>query len=189
NKANFVSCSQQTYVHKYDVLAGIKDGGTFLLNTIWDAAELEQNLPASMKRTLAQKHIQFYTINAVKIAQDIGLGGRFNMIMQSAFFKLADIIPVEDAVKYLKDAVVTNYGKKGQKVVDMNNAAIDQGVSQIVKIDIPAAWADATDAPEAQKDVPEFITKLQKPINAQEGDSLPVSAFLGLEDGAFPQGT
>ena len=189
NKANFVSCSQQTYVHKYDVLAGIKDGGTFLLNTIWDAAGLEQNLPASMKRTLAKKHIQFYTINAVKIAQDIGLGGRFNMIMQSAFFKLADIIPVEDAVKYLKDAVVTNYGKKGQKVVDMNNAAIDQGVSQIVKIDIPAAWADATDAPEAQKDVPEFITKLQKPINAQEGDSLPVSAFLGLEDGAFPQGT
>ena len=189
NKANFVSCSQQTYVHKYDVLAGIKDGGTFLLNTIWDAAGLEQNLPASMKRTLAKKHIQFYTINAVKIAQDIGLGGRFNMIMQSAFFKLADIIPVEDAVKYLKDAVVTNYGKKGQKVVDMNNAAIDQGVSQIVKIDIPAAWADATDAPEAQKDVPEFITKLQKPINAQEGDRLPVSAFLGLESGAFPQGT
>lgn len=189
NKANFVSCSQQTYVQKYDVLAGIKEGGTFLLNTIWDAAGLEANLPAAMKRTLAQKQIKFYTINAVKIAQEIGLGGRFNMIMQSAFFKLADIIPVEDAVKYLKDAVVTNYGKKGQKVVDMNNAAIDEGIAQVVAVDIPAAWAKAADAPQAAQDVPEFITKLQQPINRQDGDSLPVSAFAGLEDGAFPQGT
>ena len=128
NKADFVSCSNQSYVFKYNVLEGLKPGSTFLLNTIWSPEEVETHLPAAYKRYIANNDIKFYTINAVKIAQEIGLGGRTNMIMQSAFFKLANIIPIDDAIKYLKDSVVTSYGKKGQKVVDMNNAAIDQGV-------------------------------------------------------------
>ncbi len=189
NKAAFVSCSQQSYVHKYNVLAGLKKGGSFLLNTLWTPEELDANLPASMKRYIAQNDIQFYTIDAVDMAQKIGLGGRFNMIMQAAFFKIADIIPIEDAVAYLKAAVVSAYGNKGQKVVDMNNAAIDGGVSGIVKIDVPQSWADAVDEPVPAKDVPEFVTKILDPVNAQEGDSLPVSTFIGLEDGAYPQGT
>lgn len=189
NKAAFVSCSQQSYVYKYDVLSGLKKGGSFLLNTLWSPEELDKNLPAAMKRYLAANDIHFYTIDAVNIAQKIGLGGRFNMIMQAAFFKIADIIPVEDAVRYLKDAVVTSYGKKGQKIVDMNNAAIDAGVSGSVKIDVPAAWVQAVDEVVSQTEVPEFVSKILEPINAQAGDSLPVSSFLGLEDGAFPQGT
>ena len=190
NKADFIACHNQSYVTKYDVLAGLKKGGNFLLNCSWNAEELEANLPANMKRTLAKKEANFYTIDAVKIAQEIGLGGRINMIMQSAFFKIANIIPVEDAVAYLKDAVVKSYGNKGQKVVDMNNAAIDQGVGAIVKIDIPAAWADAVDAEEAAKaQVPEYISKILEPMNRQEGDSLPVSAFVGIEDGTYPLGS
>ena len=142
-----------------------------------------------MKRYIAQNDIKFYTIDAVGIAQRIGLGGRINMIMQSAFFKLAQIIPVDEAVKYLKDAVVTSYGKKGEKVVAMNHAAIDQGVAEVTAIDVPASWAAAADAVSETTMVPKFVKKLLEPINRQEGDSLPVSAFIGLEDGAFPVGT
>ena len=189
DKAAFVACHNQSYVMKYNVLSGLKKGGIFLLNCIWKPEELEQELPAAMKQYLAKNEIRFYTIDAVGIAQSIGLGGRINMIMQAAFFKLANIIPVDDAIKYLNAAVVTSYGKKGEKVVNMNNDAIDKGVEGIVKIDIPAAWANATDAPATKANVPEFISKILEPINAQEGDSLPVSAFLGLEDGAYPQGT
>ena len=158
--------------------------------TASNAEELEANLPANMKRVLAQKEANFYIIDAVKIAQEIGLGGRINMIMQSAFFKIANIIPVEDAVAYLKDAVVKSYGNKGQHIVDMNNAAIDQGVNAIVKVEIPAAWADAQDeAVEAKAEVPEYISKILEPMNRQEGDSLPVSAFVGIEDGTYPLGS
>lgn len=189
DKADFIACHNQSYVYKYDVLAGLKKGGNFLLNTIWSPEEIEEKLPAAMKRYIAKNDINFYTLNAVKIAQGIGLGGRVNMICQAAFFKIANIIPVEDAVKYLKDAVVTNYGKKGQKVVDMNNAAIDQGVGAIVKIDVPAAWADAKDEVKEEKAKPKFITDLLEPINRQEGDKLPVSAFEGKEDGTYPLGT
>ncbi|MCR3757751.1 pyruvate:ferredoxin (flavodoxin) oxidoreductase [Clostridium felsineum] len=189
DKADFIACHNQSYVYKYDVLAGLKKGGNFLLNTIWTPEEIEEKLPAEMKRYIAKNDINFYTLNAVKIAQAIGLGGRVNMICQAAFFKIANIIPVEDAVKYLKDAVVTNYGKKGQKVVDMNNAAIDQGVGAIVKIDVPAAWTDAKDAPKEEVAKPKFITDLLEPINRQEGDKLPVSAFEGKEDGTYPLGT
>ena len=189
NKASFVSCSQQSYVHKYNVLAGLKKGGSFLLNTVWTPEELERNLPAAMKRYLADKDIHFYTINAVAIAQKIGLGGRINMIMQAAFFKIANIIPVADAAKYLKDAVVASYGKKGERVVAMNQAAIDQGITEIVSIAVPPSWQAATDGPAQKMAVPEFVTKLLEPINAQEGDSLPVSAFTGLEAGAYPPGT
>ena len=190
NKADFVSCSNQSYVHKYNVLDGLKPGSTFLLNTIWTPEELDEKLPGSYKRFLANNNIKFYTINAVGIAQEIGLGGRINMIMQAAFFKLANIIPVEDAVKYLKDAVVTSYGKKGQKVVDMNNAAIDKGVESIVKIDIPESWKDAKDEEvENNHKMTEFVKNIVIPMNRQEGDSLPVSTFMGMEDGTFEAGT
>ncbi|ADK14002.1 Pyruvate-flavodoxin oxidoreductase [Clostridium ljungdahlii DSM 13528] len=189
DKADFVAVHNQSYVHKYDVLAGLKKGGNFLLNTVWTQEELEKELPASMKKYIANNDIKFYTLNAVKIAQEIGLGGRINMICQSAFFKIANIIPIDDAVKYLKEAVVTSYGKKGQKVVDMNNAAIDKGVNAVVKIDVPASWKDTEDEAAATKELPKFIEKIVNPMNRQEGDKLPVSAFVGMEDGTFPAGT
>ena len=190
NKADFVSCSNQSYVHKYNVLDGLKPGASFLLNTIWTPEELEEKLPADYKRFIANNNIKFYTINAVAIAQEIGLGGRINMIMQSAFFKLANIIPVEDAIKYLKDAVVTSYGKKGEKVVNMNNAAIDKGVESIIEINIPASWKDAKDEEVADtKKKTDFVKNIVIPMNRQEGDSLPVSTFIGMEDGTFEQGT
>ena len=189
NKADFVACHNQSYVFKYNVLEGLKKGGKFLLNTIWTPEEIETNLPASYKKFIAENNIEFYTLNAVKIAQEIGIGGRINMIMQSAFFKIANVIPVEDAIKYLKEAVVTSYGKKGQKVVDMNNAAIDKGVESIVKIEVPTSWNGIIEEAAATVQVPEFISKIVNPMNRQEGDKLPVSAFIGMEDGTFPHGT
>ena len=189
NKADFVACHNQSYVNKYFVLDGLKKNGTFLLNTIWTPEEVAEHLPASYKRFLAENNIKFYTLNAVKIAQEVGLGGRINMIMQSAFFKLANIIPVEDAVKYLKDAVVTSYGKKGDKVVNMNHAAIDKGIDAIVEITVPAEWANAKDEVVEAKEVPAFIKNIVEPMNRLEGDKLPVSAFNGMEDGTFEPGT
>ncbi|SDN33184.1 pyruvate-ferredoxin/flavodoxin oxidoreductase, partial [Dendrosporobacter quercicolus] len=189
HKADFISCSQQSYVNKYDLLAGLKANGTFLLNCTWTEEELEEKLPGAMKRYIAENKINFYIVNAVKIAQDLGLGGRFNMIMQSAFFKLANIIPLENAVKYLKDAVVGSYGNKGQKIIDMNNAAIDQGIEASIKVAVPESWKGAADEAAAAKDAPEFIKNILEPMNRQEGDALPVSAFAGMEDGTFPVGT
>ncbi len=192
NKADFISCSKESYVHMYDLLAGLKKGGTFLLNTTWTVDELDANLPAAMRRYMAENDIKFYIINAVDIAQKIGLGGRFNMIMQSAFFKLTGIIPIDDAVKYLKKSVVDSYGNKGQKVVDMNNAAIDAGIdpNALIEVKVPEAWKDAKDEPVDTTGVPEFVTKIQNVMNRQEGDKLPVSAFAdGMEDGTFPSGT
>ena len=190
DKADFIACHNQAYVYKYDVLEGLKKNGKFLLNTIWTPEEVNEKLPASMKKYIAENNIEFYTLNAVKIAQEIGLGGRINMIMQAAFFKIANIIPVEDAVKYLKDAVVTSYGKKGEKVVNMNFAAIDKGVESIVKIEVPADWKDAKDeVKEDKENIPAFIKNIVEPINAQKGFDLPVSAFEGMEDGTFIPGT
>ena len=190
NKADFVSCSNQSYVHKYNVLDGLKPGSTFLLNTIWSPEELEEKLPAAYKRFIANNNIKFYTLNAVGIAQEIGLGGRINMIMQSAFFKLAKIIPLEDAIKYLKDAVVSSYGKKGQKVVDMNNAAIDKGVESVVEIQIPEAWKTAKDEEVvAPKNASQFVKDIVIPMNRLEGDNLPVSQFVDMADGTFEAGT
>ena len=189
NKADFISCSQQSYVYKYDLLAGLKKGGTFLLNTVWSDEELTQHLPAAMKRYIAKNEIQFYTVNAVSIAKGLGLGGRFNMVMQSAFFKLANIIPIETAVTYLKEAVVTSYGRKGQNIVDMNNGAIDQGIEALHKVEVPSSWADAQDEPQEKRDLPEFITEIQEVMNRQEGDKLPVSKFAGdRADGTYPLG-
>ena len=201
NKADFISCSQQSYVDKYDLLEGLKPGGTFLLNTKWSQSELDEKLPGSMKRFIAANNIQFYTINAVQLAQDIGLGGRFNILMQVAFFKLAQIIPLEKAEKYLRDAVVDAYGHKGSKIIEMNNAAITQGMQATVKVAVPTSWAQAENSQadqakfacacssELQKEVPAFINKILVPMNRQEGDKLPVSALVGQEDGTFPLGT
>ena len=187
--ADFVAVHNQSYVHKYDVTAGLKKGGTFLLNCNWSAEDLDAQLPGQLKRYIAKNDIKFYIIDAVKIAQEIGLGGRINMIMQSAFFKLADIIPLADAVKYLKDAVEHSYGKKGQNIVDMNNAAIDKGIDAIVSVDVPASWAEAGDTAAEAATGNEFIDKLLVPMNKLEGDKLPVSAFADYADGTFPSGT
>lgn len=187
--ADFISCSTQAYVHQYDLLRGLKKGGTFLLNTLWSKEELEANLPASMKQYMAKNDIHFYTINATAIAEEIGLGNRTNMIMQSAFFKLADVIPVDDAVKYLKESIVKSYGSKGEKVVNMNNQAVDKGIESLTKIEVPAEWATATDEAVAKKEIPEFIKNVVIPMNRQAGDDLPVSTFVGRENGEFPAGT
>lgn len=187
--ADFISCSNQSYVNMYDLTAGLKVGGSFLLNCTWSPEELDEKLPAKMKRSLALNKINFYTINAVQLAREIGLGNRTNMIMQSAFFKLAKVIPIEEAVDYMKAQIKKAYSKKGDKVVNMNNAAVDAGIDKLVRIDIPAAWADAQDEAAAEKDVPDFVKNILLPMNRQEGDNLPVSAFKGAEDGTFPSGT
>ncbi|GAA0121434.1 MAG: pyruvate:ferredoxin (flavodoxin) oxidoreductase [Clostridium argentinense] len=189
NHANYVGCHNQSYVNKYDVLSGIKDNGTFLLNCIWDNNDLEKHLPANMKRYIAEHNINFYTINAVKIAEQIGLGGRINMIMQAAFFKLADIIPIEEAVDHLKKAVVASYGKKGEKVVKMNHDAIDAGINSIVKVEVPESWKNAEDEIKPIQDRPDFIKNIVDVMNRQEGDKLPVSAFIDRADGTFEPGT
>ncbi|MDK2805479.1 MAG: pyruvate-ferredoxin/flavodoxin oxidoreductase [Thermoanaerobacterium sp.] len=189
NNADFVACHKQAYVYNYDVLAGLKKGGTFLLNCTWKPEELDEKLPASMKRYIAKNNINFYIINAVDIAKELGLGARINMIMQSAFFKLANIIPIEDAVKHLKEAIVKSYGHKGEKIVNMNYAAVDRGIDALVKVDVPASWADAEDEVKEERNVPDFIKNIADVMNRQEGDKLPVSAFVGMEDGTFPMGT
>ena len=190
DKADFIACHNQSYVHNYDVLEGLKPSGNFLLNCLWTEEELDAELPASMKKYLAQNNINFYIIDAVEIAEEIGLGGRINMIMQSAFFKIADIIPIADAVAYLKQAVEKSYGHKGEHIVKMNNAAIDHGLKSLVKVEIPAEWAQATeDETVAVSKNPEFIDNILIPMTRQEGDKLPVSAFVGMEDGTFPFGS
>lgn len=197
DESDFASCSQQSYVDKYDVIAGLRKGGNFLLNTSWSLEELDANLPASMKKYIADKNINFYTINATKIAEELGLGNRTNMIMQAAFFKLANVIPVEDAVKYLEDAIVKSYGKKGDKIVNMNKAAVQKGITSLEKVEVPASWSQASGESSCSAcsscsscgEKPEFITNVVEPMNRQEGDKLPVSTFVGREDGTFPHGT
>ena len=189
NEADFVACHNQSYVHQYDVTKGLKNGGTFVLNCIWDDAALEDNLPASLKQYIAKKKINFYTINATAIGEEIGLGNRINMIMQSAFFKLADVIPVEDAVAYLKKSITKTYGKKGEKIVKMNEEAVERGITGLHKVVVPAAWADAKDCGCKNKELPQFIEEIMIPMNRQEGDDIPVSKFVDIADGTFPSGT
>ncbi|HBF4730575.1 TPA: pyruvate:ferredoxin (flavodoxin) oxidoreductase, partial [Clostridioides difficile] len=189
DEADYIACHKQSYVYQYDLLKGLKKGGTFVLNTIWDQAGLEEHLPAHMKQYIAKNDIKFYTVNAVKLGQEIGLGNRINMIMQSAFFKLAEIIPEEDAVKYLKDSIVKAYGKKGEKIVNMNYAAVDAGINALVKVEVPASWENAVDTDKGEVKEPEFIKNILRPMTAQEGNNLPVSTFNGIEDGTFPCGT
>ncbi|MDR3091791.1 MAG: pyruvate:ferredoxin (flavodoxin) oxidoreductase [Clostridiales bacterium] len=188
--ADFAACHNQSYIDKYDMLSDLKDGGTFLLNCIWDENEVGRHLPAAMKRYMAEHNIKFYIIDGVNIAKKIGLGNRINSVLQAAFFKLTGIIPIEQAVEYMKKAIYKSYGKKGEKIVNMNYAAVDEGVAGVKEIKVPAEWKNASDeaAPEAAEK-PAFIRDIVEPINAQKGDSLNVSAFVGREDGTFPQGT
>lgn len=194
-KADFVACHNQAYMSKYDtIVSGVKNGGTFLLNTLWTNEELEEKLPAHVKRTIAANNIKFYTINAVKIARELGLGGRINMIMQSAFFKLANIIPVEDAVKYLKESAEKAYGKKGEKIVKMNFDAIDAGINALVEINIPESWKTAEDSKNVEgyrlaMEKTDFVKNILEPVNSLKGNTLPVSTFKGREDGTFEHGT
>lgn len=187
--ADFVACHNPSYVTMYDLMSTLKKNGTFLLNCAWDQELLEEKIPAAMKRYIAKNNISFYTIDAVKLAKEIGLGGRINTIMQSAFFKLANIIPVTDAVSYMKKAALKSYGSKGDAIVNMNYAAIDAGVDNAVKISVPASWANAADETTEGKARPDFIKNVTDVMNAQKGDNLPVSAFKGREDGTFPTGT
>lgn len=189
NEADFVACHKQSYVYQYDLLKGLKKGGKFVLNCQWKPEELDEKLPGNIKKYIADNNIDFYTINATDLAVEIGLGNRINMIMQSAFFKLANVIPVEDAVKYLKEAVVKSYGKKGEAVINMNYKAVDAGTDALVKINVPASWSNAKEEAAAAIEAPEFIKDILIPINRQDGDSLPVSAFVDKEDGTFPMGT
>ncbi len=189
NHADFVACHNQAYLRQYDMLKDLRKGGTFLLNCLWTPEEIENHLPAKVKRDLARKNINFYIIDGWKIASEIGLGGRINMIMQAAFFKLSEVMPLDDAIRYLKEGIEKTYKKKGQKIVDMNCAAVDKGITAIHKIEIPEDWADVQNPKEKYEELPEFIEEILIPMNHQEGDDLPVSAFSGREDGTFPSGT
>ena len=188
--ADFVACHKQEYVHLYDMVTELNPNGTFLLNTTWTVDELDEKLPAKLKRQLAAKNANFYIINGTAIAGEIGLGNRINTVLQAAFFKLANIIPIDQAVEYMKAAITKSYGKKGDTILNMNYAAVDRGVDGAVKVEIPASWATAedTEAAAARKKT-EFVKNIVEPMNAQEGDKLPVSAFSGREDGHFPTGT
>jgi pyruvate-ferredoxin/flavodoxin oxidoreductase len=186
---DFVACHVPSYLNKYDMLKGLKRGGIFLLNSIWDEEETKKNLPDHMKKYLAENEISFYIINATKIAMEIGLGSRTNSIMQSTFFKVSEVIPYDDAVDHMKKAIQKTYGKKGDLIVNMNNAAIDRG-GEVIRIEVPKQWADIKLKKETDKrDVPDFIKNVFDPINHLKGDMLPVSAFSGREDGTFPSGS
>ena len=188
NTPNFVACHVQAYLRMYDVLRGIQQGGTFLLNTIWEGEELAANLPNNVKKVLAEKQVKVFYINATKIAQEIGLGNRTNTILQSAFFRITEVIPVELAVEQMKKFIVKSYGKKGQDIIDKNYAAVDRG-GEYKELVVDAAWANLPADEVVANNDPEFINNVVRPINAQNGDLLPVSAFKGYEDGTWPQGT
>ncbi|NDV18599.1 pyruvate:ferredoxin (flavodoxin) oxidoreductase [Pseudodesulfovibrio sp. JC047] len=185
--ADYVACHNPSYVTQYNVLEGIKDGGTFVLNCAWTADEIDAKLPAAMRRTIARKNLKFYTVDAVKIAGEVGLGGRINMVMQTAFFKLADVIPFDQAITLLKNGIEAAYGKKGPKIVTMNYAAVDKAPDAIVSIDVPAGWADLADDVIEGKDEPDYVKNVMRPILAQQGDKLPVSVFS--KDGTAPLST
>lgn len=194
-QADFVACHCQAYIRKYDMVQDLKDGGTFLLNCEWSPDEVGQHLPGSAKKYMAEHNIKFYIIDGIKIGKEIGLGGRINTILQSAFFKLAQIIPEEEAIKYMKEKALASYAKKGDDVVNMNYQAIDRGAQEVVEVPIPADWKNATEEEKAGKveegrpEVVAFVNKIQIPINKCKGDELPVSTFTDMVDGAFPQGT
>jgi len=185
--ADYIACHNPSYVYIYDVLEGVKEGGTFVLNSSWSNEEMSEKLPANMRWLIAGKKLKFYNIDAVKIAGEIGLGGRINMIMQTAFFKLANVIPVDDAIAYLKDQIEKMFGNKGEKVVNMNNAAVDKTLDNLVEINYPASWADAGDSSVEGHELPDFVKNVMNPMLAQQGDKLPVSVFT--PDGIFPVAT
>ena len=189
-RADFIACHNQSYLDKYDIVNELKEGGTFLLNCSWPLEELEQHLPGKVKRQLAEKHAKFYVIDASTIAQEIGLGGRTNTVLQAAFFSLANIIPTEEAVQYMKDAIHKSYFAKGEKVLQMNYEAVDRGIGGVHQVEVPAGWAACRDEPvSAPADLPDFVRNVMLPMNSLKGDSLPVSRFVGMEDGTLPFGT
>lgn len=185
---NFVACHVSSYINKYDLLKGLKDGGTFLLNSPWDAETTKKHLPDTMKVYMAKHNINFYIINATKIAAELGLGSRTNTIMQSAFFKVSGVIPYDQAVEQMKKAIYKSYGRKGEDIVKLNYSAVEAGAN-VTKIEIPKEWANITPQSAPKEDIPEFIEKVVVPINALDGDNLPVSAFKGREDGTWDAGT
>ena len=194
SKADFVACHNPSYVDKYDIVDDLKEGGSFLLNCPWDVEELSERLPGKMKRILAERNINFYTIDGIKIGKEIGLGGRINTVLQSAFFKIADIIPAEKAKELMKAAAKKSYMKKGQAVVDMNYAAIDRGMEDLKKVEIPADWANCTDDAvadkvEGQGALVEYVNGILKPVNSYKGNQLPVSSFMDHVDGTAPNGS
>ena len=194
SKADFVACHNPSYVDKYDIVDDLKEGGSFLLNCPWDAEELSERLPGKMKKILAERHINFYTIDGIKIGKEIGLGGRINTVLQSAFFKIADIIPADKAKELMKAAAKKSYMKKGQAIVDMNYAAIDRGMEDLKKVEIPADWANAVDNSVADKAegngaLVEYVNEILKPVNAYKGNKLPVSTFMDHVDGTAPNGS
>jgi pyruvate-ferredoxin/flavodoxin oxidoreductase len=194
SKADFVACHNPSYVDKYDIVDDLKEGGSFLLNCPWDTEELSERLPGKMKKILAERHINFYTIDGIKIGKEIGLGGRINTVLQSAFFKIADIIPADKAKELMKAAAKKSYMKKGQAIVDMNYAAIDRGMEDLKKVEIPADWANAVDNSVADKAegngaLVEYVNEILKPVNAYKGNKLPVSTFMDHVDGTAPNGS
>lgn len=194
SQADFVACHNPSYVDKYDIVDDLKEGGSFLLNCPWDIDELSERLPGKMKKILADRKINFYTIDGIKIGKEIGLGGRINTVLQSAFFKIADIIPAEKAKDLMKKAAYKSYSKKGQAIVDMNYAAIDRGMEDLKKVEIPAEWANAVDDSVADKidgegALVEYVNGILKPVNEYKGNKLPVSAFMDHVDGTAPNGS
>ena len=197
NKANFVACHNPSYIDKYDMVQDIIPGGTFLLNCAWDAEELDKNIPAKVKNYIANNNIKFYTINATKIAEEVGLGNRVSTTLQAAFFYLTKIIPVEHAVSLMKDAATRTFSKKGDDIVKMNHAAIEKGVEGVIEVNVPESWKTAKDEEvKAQaevktdrEDMKKFVKEILNPVNAQKGDKLPVSKFADAADGVFPQGS
>ena len=187
--ADFLACHSQSYITKYDMIHEIKDGGTFLLNTSWDAAELELHLPGDVKKYIADHNVQFYTVDANKIARELGLGNHANLILQAAFFKLSNVMPVDDAVRYMKEAAQKTYSKKGEKVVAMNLAAVDAGINSPVKVEVPSSWAQAKDERTVDESLPDVVKNIVIPCNRQRGDDLPVSALAPYQDGTYPMGT
>ena len=188
-RADFVACHNQSYVRQYDMVQEVKPGGTFLLNTSWTPEELDANLPGKMKRYIAQNGIRLFTVDAVEVAQRVGLGSHINTVLQAAFFQIAGLMPVEEALDYMKDAARKSYARKGDAVVAKNVAAIEEGAQKCVEVAVPASWADAPlDESAAEADVPAVVESILRPVNAQKGDDLPVSAFAGYEDGVIDMG-
>lgn len=194
-QADFVACHNPSYLNKYNMVEDVKKGGIFLLNCSWSNEELEKHLPAHVKKYIASNDIQFYTCDAVTIARELGLGGRTNTVLQAAFFKLADIIPIDKASVYMKEAIKKTYGNKGEKVVNMNCAAVDAGIANVVRVDVPSEWKNASDSSRKQrikgrdKTLTDYVENILMPTNAMNGDSIPVSKFVSSADGSVPSGT
>ncbi len=195
NKANFVACHNPSYIDKYDMVQDVIPGGSFLLNCQWSVDELDEKLPAPVKAYIAKNNINFYIINAIKVAKEIGLGNKTNTVLQSAFFSIANIIPADEAIDYMKKAAYKSFAKKGEEIVNMNYAAIEKGAGEVIKVDVPASWANAEGTLPVQvatgdrKDLVDYVNNILIPVNAQRGDQLPVSTFVGMADGTFPQGS